>query len=394
MEEVLRELKLLKEELRKNELALARLDALEKQVVAREASEKEAMKKMDAIREEAAHATAEARKQIEKSRMEIARGEGVVQREHSLTVLAAMGRSIICQRTGLSYPKQFANEQDVLREYISRATLEAGATSGSYIVPTITSGEILDGLEQVSDIMDRVDFRTNLPGNIDLTFLTSRPRLRYARASVDDTMTTSDAAFSQVQLRPDEAYVYFGIDNRLLQMSAVPLGTYMLGLVRESCVEGLCDALLNADGTSSYNSIRGILNETDERYFYRMPASKTAFADLTDSDLIAVMAQTFMRGRANGVFLVSLDVLGIISQIDRKGKLGIVTYDPNGKILIWGRPVVIDEGMPRIRNSNPDKVVLGFGDLKTYVVGLVQGIQVASSTEDRFGANQTTFEAS
>ena len=98
-----------------------------------------------------------------------------------------------------------------------------------------------------------------------------------------------------------------------------------------------------------------------------------------------------MRGRANGVFLVSLDVLGIISQIDRKGKLGIVTYDPNGKILIWGRPVVIDEGMPRIRNSNPDKVVLGFGDLKTYVVGLVQGIQVASSTEDRFGANQTTF---
>lgn len=391
MDEVLREIKALKEELKKNEIALQRLEALEKQVAQREATEKDAMKKMDAIRQEAADAKAQLDKIVRENRLAVARNEGVVSREHGLIVMAGIARSIICQRTGASYPKRFESEQQVVREFMERATLEAGAVTGSYLVPTINTGEIVDALEEVSDLLNRTDFRPDLPGNVDLSVLTARPVLQHARATVDTEMTASDPAFGQVQLRPDEGYVYFGIDNRLLQMSPIALGTYMLGLVRDSSVEGLANDLLNADGSNNYNSITGILQDDTEAYIHRMPAGKLAFSDLQSADITSVISKTLKRGRARGVWLMSIDVLGIILSIDRLGKEKIVTYDNQGNPLIWGRPVVIDEGMPDKANSAPDTTVLGFGDLATYVVGLVQGIQVASSAEDRFSKNQTTF---
>ena len=66
-------------------------------------------------------------------------------------------------------------------------------------------------------------------------------------------------------------------------------------------------------------------------------------------------------------------------------------FAQDGTPRILQNPVVIDEGMPDLAESDAGKAVMGFGDLATWMVGLIGGIQIAVSTEYLFGKNQTAF---
>ena len=70
---------------------------------------------------------------------------------------------------------------------------------------------------------------------------------------------------------------------------------------------------------------------------------------------------------------------------------GVITYAQDGTARALQNPIVIDEGMPDAADSGAAKGFLGFGDLATYLVGMVGGIQIASSTDYLFGKNQTAF---
>jgi HK97 family phage major capsid protein len=370
---------------------LARLDAVERKLAEGALSETAAKAELERCRAEIGEIKAEHTRIVRDSRLVQARREGVVEREHGLVVMGAICRQLMAERQRVDIPARFKGEAQIVREYIERATLEAGATTGSYAIPTIMSQEIIDTLEEVSDLVARTDFQPDLPGNVDFPTIAGRPTLQHARASVDTAMTASDPTFGQLQVRPDEGYCYFGVDNRLIQMSPLALGQVFLNLTREGVVGGLATDLLSGDGTSTYNGITGILNESTAAYVYTMPSGKTAFSDLTATYLRAAMAKALKRGRANGVWVLSLDVLGVIEDLDRTGKVPVVSYSPTGETLVFRRPVVIDEGMPDSADSAAAKAFFGFGDLRTYMVGLVGGIQIATSEHVRFDKNQTAF---
>lgn len=394
-EEILRELKALRDDFGKSQAAIAKIATLETLLTQRGEEVTKAMKDIEVLRGELQKSKDEMTKVVREARLEVARKEGVVDREHALTVLGGVARQIISRKCGMEIPPRFEAEQKIVRDFMAqRATLEAGATTGSYLVPTITATEIISGLEEVSELISMTDFRPDLPGNIDLPHLTQRPTLQHARATVDANMTKSDPAFGRVQMLPAEGYIYFGVDNRLLEMSSIALGSLMFELVREGITEGLANDLLNGDGTSTYNSITGLLNETNADYVVTMANGKKSFTDITAQVLISAMSGCLKRARARGSFLMSEDTLGILGELNREGKVPVVTYSPDGTPLVFRRPVIIDEGMPDIGLPTADqagKAFIGFGDLKTFAVGLVNGIKLASSTDALFAANQTAF---
>jgi len=47
-------------------------------------------------------------------------------------------------------------------------------------------------------------------------------------------MTQSDAAFSRVSLTPQEAYIYFPVDNNFLIMSPLALGQILVNLLNQA----------------------------------------------------------------------------------------------------------------------------------------------------------------
>jgi len=318
-------------------------------------------------------------------------GSGRMTVREQLRVFGMMMREGMCHAKGMEIPAIYRHEIDELKAY--RATLEVGAVTGSYLVPTLTSDDLIDTTEEVSTLAQMADFIMNLPGNVDIPTLVTRPTLQHARATVDTDMTESDPAFGQLQIRPDEGYVYFGVDNRLLLMSAIDLGALCVQLCRDAIMEGLSNDLLNGDGTSTYNSITGILQETTAAYIYTLASGNTAFADLDNDALVGAMNKTFKRGRAMGLWLMSLDVLGVIENLNREGKAPVLRDRPDGTYSCKNRPVHIDEGMPDLADDAADTGFLGFGDLKTYMVGLQGGINVELSTESLFAKNQTAFRS-
>jgi HK97 family phage major capsid protein len=303
-----------------------------------------------------------------------------------------MMRESFCRAMRTEVPERFRGEADILKQYREqRATLEESTGSGTYFVPTILFQQIIDTLEEISDIGNRVDLMTGMPTKGTIPTLTGRPTLQPKRASSDTQMTTSDPSFGEMSFDTEEAYILFYVDMWLLTLSPFALGGFLLPLTRDAYVEGMADWIMNADGTSNYNSTTGILNEAT--YVTAMDAGKVAFGDLDNAALNKVLAALLKRGRS-GDFLMSLYMMGVLEDLNRTGKTPVLTYGQGGEPRCKGRPVVIDEAMPDEADNKPDSVVMAVGDLKSMLVVIAgDGINLATSEHFRFNRNQLAIRA-
>lgn len=376
----------------------ARIDAIEKRVVDGETSLTAARKDLEAVQQVATERENAIKQLREESRARSLQRDPIHERREALTMLGMIVRSELARANCMDLPAAFLSEVELVRSYretmLSRATITPMATTGSYLVPTITDQAITDAIEEVSEILGMADVQTGLPagGTFNFTFLATRPSMQPKRASSDTAMTASDPVFAQLQLSPNETYVFFPVDNKMFLMSAMSLGGYFERLCRDAMIDKLAYWLLRADGTASYNSITGALAETTAAYVYTLPAGKTAFSDLAGTDITKAKAKTLKRGRGpRGRWIMDLEVQGIVEEIDRTGKVPLIREREDGTMLLKQNPIVNDEYMPGLDESNKDTGFALYGDLATYLVGMVGGLQIASDASVKFDKNQTAF---
>jgi HK97 family phage major capsid protein len=393
----------LRAQLGKNVEALTRLEKLEARVAAGEqtaADLKAVRSELDAIKAGNEEREKVVRELKEKGRTQAIARDPLTEKSKSRELLGAIVRAEMARTMRQEIPAAFQDEAKLVREYqagcLARSTITPMATTGSYLVPTVTEANIRDGLEEVSPLLAEVDFIPGLPagGTFNLPFLVTRPSMQPKRASTDTAMTASDPVFSQLQITPYETYIYFPVDNKLFLMSAIALGGFFEGLCRDAMVDKLAYWLLRADGTASYNAITGLLNESTAAYVYSLPAGKTGFADLTAADLNKIKAKAYKRGRGpRARWLMDLEVQGVIEDIDRNGKLPVITFGQNGSARIKQNEILIEEYMPGLDESAAATGFLGYGDPATFIVAMVGGMQIASDASYLFGKNQTAFRA-
>ena len=333
----------------------------------------------------------------EQGRVQGVERDPIVRREKALEMLGMIVRSEIARNNRWDLPSEFRGEVELVRKHqeavLARATITPMSTTGSYMVPTVTDRSIMDAVEEVSPLLSLVDFVPGLPagGTFNFTFLATRPVMQVKRAGTDTSMSASDPVFSQLQLSPAETYVFFPIDNKMFLMGAIALGGYFEGLCRDAMIDKLAYWLLRADGTATYNSLTGLLAQTT--YTVSLPNGKTAFADVTAEDIYAAEDSVLARGRGpNAKWLLSHDILSIVKNVDRLGKFGLVDR-ANGNLTIDNYGTVQDTGMPVRSESAKATGFAAFGDLKSYILGMVGGLQIASDSSVKFDKNQTCFRA-
>jgi HK97 family phage major capsid protein len=402
-EELTKELEALKASLGKNVDALARVDKLEEQLKVTQAgvAEVKAVRaELDKIQLLVAEREATIRKWQEEARVVAVRRDPIQDKIEARRTLGMIVRAEMARYMRTEMPAEFKTEGELIRKYneqcLQRATLTPMSTTGSYVVPTVTEGSIMDAVEEVDETLSLIDFRGGLPagGTYNFTFLASRPVMQKKRAGTDTAMTASDPVFSQLQLSPNETYIYFPVDNKLFRMSAVALGGYFEGLCRDGMVDKLGYWLLRADASASYNTLTGILNEATAAYLYSLGAGKTAFADLADTDLQKIKAKCLKRGRGpKGRWLMDLEIQGIIESMDRTGKLPVIREREDGTMVVKQNPVVIGEHMPGLDESAPSTAFAVYGDLATMMMVQVGGMEVMSDASRHFDTDQTAFRA-
>lgn len=382
----------LKDQVQKNADALARIDALEAAIKAGLADTvaRAEIEKIKTIADEREKTIAELKRAARVSPMATDR---IARREEALEVLGMIGRQILARKLGTEIPARFRDEAARLDQFLAaRATLAEGSTPGSYFIPTILANEIIDTTEKVSAILGRVQMLTGMPTKMRIPTFTTRPTLRFSRASTDTAMTASDPSFSYLDIDTDEAYIYFPVDNWVLELGAAALGRFLLPMTRDAYMDGVAKIVIKGDGSATYGTMYGLAGEAT--YVTSMPNGKTAFADLDKSDLTAIKAAVLERGRVNGEWFMSEYVMGLIEDLDRLGKAKIIKDKDDGTRLVLGRPVMMDPDAPVQADSGAEKAVLSFGDLSAMMVVLAgNGIQLATSQEYLFGTAQTAFRA-
>lgn len=336
----------------------------------------------------------------EKTRVHALSRDPIQLKRSGIEMMGMMARSLFMRRIGSEHPAEFRGEVDLVRKYqeemLARATLTPMSTTGSYVVPTVTALSIEDAVEAVSGLLGLVDFQPGLPagGTFNYTYLATRPTAQKARASSDTSRTQSDPVLAQLQLTPKEMYVTFPVDNKFFVMSPLALGTYFQGLCRDSLIARLVYWLIRADGSSTYNSITGLLAEATADYVYYLPAGKTKFADATALDYGKARANNFARGRGPAArWLLGIDIQDLAEEIDRTGKNPLIREREDGSYRIKNIQVQVEEDMP---GESESAVSTGFavvGDLKTILVGMVGGMRVRSDSSVGFKEDQTWFAA-
>jgi HK97 family phage major capsid protein len=397
-EEMKKALEALRAEIGKNVEAAARIDAVAAAATQAGADIKALRAELDAIKA----ANTERQNAIvalqQQGRVQRLDRTPAMARQESLRMLGMIVRQELARHNRMELPAAFREETALVEAYRSecaqRATITPLSTTGSYLVPTVTEASITDGLEEVSEFMSQVDLIPGLPagGTFNFTFLSTRPTMQAKRASTDTAMTASDPVFAQLQISVNETYVFFPIDNKLFLMSPVPLGTYFQGLCRDAMIAKLVYWLLRADGTATYNSLTGLLNEATAGYIYTLPGGKTSFGDLAAQDLTKIKSQTLKRGRgARGRWIMNLDIQSVVEDMDRTGKLPVIRESEAGEIRIKTNPVLIEEDMPGLDESAGGTAFAAFGDPATLLMAMVGGIQIASDASVKFDKNQTAF---
>jgi HK97 family phage major capsid protein len=393
-EELKRLLDELREQIGQGNTDLAeRIDAIETAAGAREADVSALREQIETIQQAATEREATIAEMQRRSRVERIEREGIATEREAQEVLGVLCARSLAAHRGVSLPRHYQAAVQRAEQFNERvrASLETDSGSGANVVPTLLSSQVFDTVEEVSSLLNFCDFQPNLPGKMDLPTLTSRPSLQHKRTNVSTEMSEGSIGISQVSFDPDEMYIFIPVDNRLLEMSAVNLGALVMRLIREGAVEGLVNDLLNADGTSAYNSITGFLNESTAAYLYIMSSDLTAFGDVTFDELWQIKSKALKRARARGRWVMSNDVLGLIANLDRTGKVPAVTYGRQGNVQVLMSPVEIDEGMPELTDSTAATAFIGFGDLSEYLVGLTTDMRIDVSSEYRFGYNQTCW---
>lgn len=328
---------------------------------------------------------------------------GMIARGEMVRVFKARGQEpgsdvmALVQREA-NFVEQYAQQRGMFSGD-SRATLQAGASPGSLLVPTVTEAVLYDALEQISQFVYECDFRTGLAANVKLNSRTGRPRL-VAGPAMDSEASRVAASFDQITFSPNKAGFLFPVDNMLLMMSAVNLGAEIYRFMMEAAVDGLSYWALWADGTATYNGITGIMRDRTASRVYTLPAGKKSAGDLTATDLQQGKAGLFQRAQNSGSWLMGSWVYSLIQNLDRLGKYPLISTSGAGQESILGNRRMIDtnmtvqaalDDMPWVPADGADQAFMAFGDFKGLLVGLVGGIQMAADTSYLFGQDQTAF---
>lgn len=236
--------------------------------------------------------------------------------------------------------------------------------------------------------------------------------------SENNTITDSNAAWTQVSLVAKKLAVSNRLSNEILADSVIDLASYITVEIGRAFARITDDAGFNGDGTSAYGGITGVCPAMNTKYDSSgnvstgaggialkgvSVASGNSFETLAISDFTKAMAALPLFARANAKFYVS--PAGFAAAMQRlaltsgsgTGLAGGNTQNNIADALglrFMGYPVVLVNVMDSTLGTDTNKVKILFGDLDLGVIyGDRKAMTIRTSTERYAELDQTLMVA-
>lgn len=279
------------------------------------------------------------------------------------------------QNTENTELRAFAN---YLREgRISEETRTVLTTENSAVmIPKEISQQIILGLQGQFELMSKIGLRITPHAKSFVEPILSGD-MTLKRITVGAANDEGAAAFEGIEIK---AYDYrlpvIPISLTLLDGSDADIQGAIVALLTEHIARGLTNLALTggtaSDGVSAL--VPKVITTTS--------ASATA---VSYNDLVDLLAKVKAPHSSQGVaswLMNSATRAALMKVLDQNGRPIFIESAREGEPdRILGRPVVIDDNMPDIGAS---KVPIIFGDLRKYVLRIVQGVKVRVYQEEKF----------
>lgn len=260
---------------------------------------------------------------------------------------------------------------------ITEETRTALTTENSAVmIPKEISQQIILGLQGQFELMSKIGLRiTSHAKSFVEPILSGDMTLK--RISVGAANDEGAAAFEGIEIK---AYDYrlpvIPISLTLLDGSDADIQGAIVALLTEHIARGLTNLALTG-GTAS-DGVSALV----PKVVTTNAASATA---VSYNDLVDLLAKVKAPHNSQGVaswLMNSATRAALMKVLDQNGRPIFIESAREGEPdRILGRPVVIDDNMPDIGAS---KVPIIFGDLRKYVLRIVQGVKVRVYQEEKF----------
>jgi HK97 family phage major capsid protein len=203
------------------------------------------------------------------------------------------------------------------------------------------------------------------------------------------SISSTQAVLGQETLELKKLAAIITLTRELLQEQEIDFVSFLGSRVAEGFAKAEDEAFFKGDGTSTYGSFTGLLENANVNEV-TMGSGDTAFTDITAETFIDMIDATPQGALANSKFYMHRSILNLVRKLREDavsagdGKGGFIYQMPaDGRQgNIWGYPVVEVEAMPTKLNSAAATSFVLFGDLRKATIRGIRG----GITADRFNA--------
>lgn len=225
----------------------------------------------------------------------------------------------------------------------------------------------------------------------------------------NSTITTSDPTATMVQLVAKKLAIATKVSNELLADNAISVATWLAQEYATEMAARIDDAAFNGTGTSSYGGIRGLAQIDDGTHTASVQsaaAGNTSIAALDIDDYLACLAKLprYAIGTSAwymhpSVYHNSVQRMMLSSGTAGSGTIGALSGGNTAANLAQGTPNTF-LGLPVVwvlkmtAAPTTGTIAAYVGDLSLAgIMAMKSDMQVASSTDRYFEADQTAFRA-
>jgi HK97 family phage major capsid protein len=175
-------------------------------------------------------------------------------------------------------------------------------------------------------------------------------------------ISSSQVVLGQETLELKKLASIVSMTSELLEDQEIDLASFITSRVAEGMAKKEDEAFFKGDGTSTYGSFTGLLNNTSVN---EVTMTGTTFASVDADDLIDMKDATPAGALANAKYYLHRSIMSYIRKLkDDNNQYIYQAPSQAGPGTIWGDPIVLVEAMPTSADTAVETSFVLYGDLK------------------------------
>lgn len=173
---------------------------------------------------------------------------------------------------------------------------------------------------------------------------------------------STQVVLGQETLQLKKLAAIVSLTSELISDSEVDIASFIATRVAEGFAKAEDDAFFKGDGTSTYGSFTGMLNDTNVN---EVTMTGQTFASMDADDLIDMVDATPQGALTNAKYFMHRTIMSIVRKLkDDNSDYIYQRPSESGPATIWGYAVRLVESMPSKTDTAADTSFVLFGDLK------------------------------